>query len=74
MHVRLLDADLDQRHRGARTDAVRNELAKASLANLSLRLGGWLRSLETFGLQWHKVVSVEPADGPSMNFPCGIGA
>ena len=71
-HVRWLDSDLDQRYRAARTDEVRLELAKAGLANLSLWLG-WLRSRETFGLQWYKVVSVDPSDGPSVDLPRGVG-
>jgi hypothetical protein len=71
-HVRWLDVDLDQRHRVARSDAVRNELAKAGLANLSFWLG-WLRSRETFDLQWHNVVLIEAADGPSVDLPHGVG-
>jgi hypothetical protein len=71
-HVRWLDSDLDQRCRAARTDEVRLELAQAGLANLSLWLG-WLRSRETFGLQWHEVVSVDPLDGPSVDLPRGVG-
>jgi hypothetical protein len=71
-HVRWLDADLDRRYRAATTPAVRDELAKAGLANLSLWLG-WLRSAENFELQWSQVSMVEPADGPSVDLPRGCG-
>ena len=71
-HVRWLDVDLDQRCRVARSDAVRCELAKAGLANLSFWLG-WLRSRETFDVQWYRVALIEAADGPSVELPRGIG-
>jgi hypothetical protein len=71
-HVRCMDADLDRRYRAATTPAVRDELAKAGLANLSLWLG-WLRSAENFELQWAQVSMVEPADGPSVDLPRGCG-
>jgi hypothetical protein len=71
-HVRWLDVDLDQRYRVARSDAVRCELAKAGLANLSFWLG-WLRSRETFDMQWYRVALIEAADGPSVDLPRGIG-
>ena len=38
-HVPCLDAHLDQRYRAAKTNEVRNELAKAGFANISLWLG-----------------------------------
>jgi hypothetical protein len=71
-HVRCMDADLDRRYRAATTPAVRDELAKAGLANLSLWLG-WLRSAENFELQCAQVSMVEPADGPSVDLPRGCG-
>ena len=71
-HVRWLDVDLDQRYRVARSDEVRCELAKAGLANLSFWLG-WLRSRETFDMQWYRVALIEAADGPSVDLPRGIG-
>jgi hypothetical protein len=71
-HVRWLDNDLNQRYEAARTDEVRNEIAKAGLANLSLWLG-WLRSAENFELEWRSVKVVEPADGPSVDLPRGCG-
>ena len=70
--VLLLDADLDQHCLAARMDEARSELVKAGLANLSLWFG-WLWSRETFGLQWHEVVLVDPADGPSVDVPRGVG-
>jgi hypothetical protein len=48
------------------------KLATAGLANFSLWLG-WLWSHDNFGLQWFKVVLVDPADGPLACLPTGIG-
>lgn len=72
-HVRKIDADLTSRFWAARTRAARRELSKAGLLNTLLWLA-WLRSMEAFSLKWADVQVIEPADGPSVDLPKGIGA
>jgi hypothetical protein len=71
-HVRWLNHDLDLRFRQAISPAIKQELARAALANLLLWLG-WLRSSETFSLSWRDLIVVEPSDGPSVDLPPGCG-
>lgn len=70
--VRFLDQDLDRRFRQATCPMARRDLALAGLANLSLWLG-WLRSAETFGINWVDVETVEPRHGPLVDLPRGCG-
>jgi hypothetical protein len=69
-HVRTLVSDLE--YLSARTPAARRQASLAGLATLLLWLG-WLRSSETFGLQWNDFNVVEPEDGPSVDLPRGCG-
>jgi hypothetical protein len=74
-HVRWMDNDLDARYCSARDPAAKRELALAGLANLSLWLG-WLRSRETFDLEWSDVTVVRPEDAAMADLPpnCGMVA
>jgi hypothetical protein len=47
--------------------------ARAALA-LIIAYSGWLRATETFGIRWGDVEVVEPASGPTLGLPLGIGA
>ena len=47
-------------------------MAAAAVAHLVLWLG-WLRSTETFSLNWDVVSVTPPKDGPCKGLPNGVG-
>jgi hypothetical protein len=71
-HVHYLDGSLDERYDRARTPALRLEIAKAGLANLTAWMG-WLRAIELFSLRWQDVDRVDPADSAQHDIPTGTG-
>jgi hypothetical protein len=70
--VRWLDNNYHQLFRTANTDAERKILSKAANVHLSSYLG-WLRGVETFGLQWQDIGLIQPQAGPTVGLPPGMG-
>jgi hypothetical protein len=71
-HVRALDQELNTAYLRSRTPQERRSNALGGLANLLLWLG-WLRSAETFGLEWQDLLVIEPEDSATMDLPAGCG-
>jgi hypothetical protein len=72
-HVAYLDADLNKRFLAAISPALRLELARAGLLNLTLWLG-WLRSKEAFSVAGKDLTIVLPGNGQEVDLPALIGA
>jgi hypothetical protein len=66
-HIRWMEQDLNTRFLATRDPLLRHEVALAGLATLSLWLG-WLRSMETFSLEWRDIEVVDPATLLRINF------
>jgi hypothetical protein len=71
-HMQWLDTYYEGLYRQARHPLGRANACRAATTHL-LSYIGWLRALETFGVTWGDVVLVEPADGPTVGLPPGIG-
>lgn len=71
-HMQWLADYYEQLYRQATSPLVRTNACRAAVTHLMSYLG-WLRALETFGVRWGDVALVEPADGPTVGLPTGIG-
>jgi hypothetical protein len=72
LHVQWLADYYELLYRQATDPLVRVNACRAAVTHLLLYLG-WLRALETFGVRWMDLTIVEPADGPTVGLPPGIG-
>jgi hypothetical protein len=59
-------------YRCAPTREARRLICTAAVTHMLSYLG-WLRALETFGICWQDLTIIEPADGPSVGLPPGVG-
>jgi hypothetical protein len=72
-HIRWMDKDLDHQYCSAHTPLFQRKYALAGFGLLTFWLA-WLQSMEAFGLRWHDLSTIEPADGASADLPYGWGA
>jgi hypothetical protein len=67
-----LDRYYDSLYLAASDRKERRLACTAAVTHLASNLG-WLRALETFGLQWQDLTVVPPHMGPSVGLPPGVG-
>jgi hypothetical protein len=71
-HMRWIEQFYRSLYFNAKTRKDHKNITRAGITHLSSYLG-WLRSMETFGLHWGRVISTKPAEGPSLGLPPGCG-